>query len=143
MEYLNRITKWAKYRESIYNNIELHKEVISSNTQLSILYNRLLKVFPEYESIFSKKKKTNSQLYTSSNKVVTYDSSKIDNIIEKLNANDKIVDLKYLEKTSFSTGELDTIIDDLNSWTLKGKIISANRTPKINIAKTKKVSFND
>jgi hypothetical protein len=92
----------------------LHKEVIASNERLSLLYKRLIKVFPKYESIFSTEK--NHQFkFEQPSKVLKYNLEKIQTIINKLDIEDQPVDLRYLEKTIFSTGELDTIINDLES----------------------------
>ncbi len=141
MQEKNRISKWAKYREFIYNNIELHKEVIASNERLSLLYKRLLKVFPKYESLF---KKEESFKFTTmdSPKVNTYDLKKIQTIINELNIDEEVNDLSYLEKTVFSTGELDTIIKELKEWDSgKEDAITTNKNSQTHIDNTKEVKL--
>jgi hypothetical protein len=49
--------------------------------------------------------------------------------------------LRYLEKTIFSTGELDTIINDLESWTPRGSENVNPKTDKLQINTSKKVTL--
>ena len=134
-----RVAKWAKYRESIYNDIELHKEVINSDERLSLLYERLIKIIPNYESIFSTEKKIN---ITSIKKeeVPLYDLKKLENIIDKLSVEDTPPNFDYIDKLSFSTGELDTIIKDLEEWNPRNSK-NVHNVKNIYIDKVKKVEL--
>ncbi len=139
MKNNTRVAKWAKYRESIYNDIELHKEVINSDERLSLLYKRLIKIMPNYESIFSIKKK-NSMPSLKHDEVPQYDLKKIEEIIDKLTTKDEENNFDYIDKLSFSTGELDTIIKDLEHWIPRNSR-NAHNAKKIHIDKVQKVEL--
>ena len=137
----NRMEKWFQYRQNIYSNISLHNEVIDSNERLSMLYKRLLNIFPEYTKIFAEKVKGNIK-FKQDEKINQYKLDEIENLIEKLSNNDKKHNFNYLEKIDFSTGELDTIINDLESWNSEGKHVASNYSSnKILISKVKKITI--
>ena len=137
----NRTEKWFNYRESIYNNISLHNEVIVSNERLLMLHKRLIKVFPEYNNLFFSKPKENIK-FKHNEKINQYSLKRIEDLISKLSISDKKTNFNYLEKINFSTGELDTIINDLESWSSKGKYISSNlESKRISISKVKKITL--
>ena len=105
---------WKKYREDIEKNISLQKDVIKSNEKLNILYNRLLKAFPEYEG---KYKTELSKFEASISKVQqapTISSDKILNIIDKIaEQEEKVLGHNSFENINFQSDELKATIAGL------------------------------
>lgn len=119
-----RCEMWKKYRNEIEENIALQQSVRNSNDKLQILYQRLIKVFPDYE------KKYVSQLQSfkiNLEKIVEvpfYPLQKIQEILDKIHSieNDQVKNAIKFDDLNFSTKVLDSIITTIREGTNKQKL---------------------
>lgn len=138
-----RMELWAEYREDIEKNISLQQSVMRSNKTLSLLYKRLLEIYPKYDTKYVSTLKTNKA------KVKKVDSAPkivIDNLetmlkeIETIEENE-VSSKKPIENIQFGLKELDDVISKIK----KGKIKKINyietNFEDIKISEVKQVSL--
>ena len=135
----NRIELWKKYREEIEKNVQLEEAIKSSDEKLKILYNRLIKVYPEYEETINQSKKTQKIKLEEIDFVKKYDASKIRGIINSINELEKDhSSLDSIDNLNFSSKELDSVIKEIKKGKVKNmQYINDDNTSDIEMTTTK------
>ncbi|CAM9104852.1 hypothetical protein MYMA111404_00970 [Mycoplasma marinum] len=135
---MTRMEKWKVYRIEIQKNISLQESIANSNKKLNILSNRLIKAFPEYAAKYPFKKEEElidiNLNDTSEPELFSIeDSNKIIELINTSESNEE-QSLQYIEKFNFSSGELDSIIDEVKVGKVsKVKYINIDETSEKNM----------
>lgn len=138
-----RMELWKEYRDDIAKNISLQKAVMKSNEKLKILYNRLLAVFPEYEDKYKSKL---SQFEASVKKIEQapeLPKDKLTDILDKINTMESKENssFKSIDELTFSTGELDNVIQAIQMGKLKKDKYIGGASDDISMGETKMVTI--
>lgn len=123
-----RYELWKKYRSEIDENIALQQSVRNSNEKLQILYQRLLKVFPDYEKKYASQLQSFKINLEKIAEVPTYPLQKIKEIIDGIDniEKDQIKNAIKFDDLDFSTKILDEIIKTIREGTNKQKLQDKN-----------------
>lgn len=144
-----RIELWKEYRDEINNNIELQQSVQFSNEKLKVLYDRLLKVFPEYEEKYKVELAKISISSSEISKAPQFSLEKINELlrdVEALYESDN--NFGAIEKIDFSSHELDDVIKDVQDRRAKeskyynleeSTEITINRHQMVKLSRTQEV----
>ncbi|MCP4336720.1 MAG: hypothetical protein GY679_02610 [Mycoplasma sp.] len=140
-----RIEKWKNYRKEISKNISLQDSILKSNEKLSILNERLLKVFPEYEEKFKREPlKIKNINFEELEEIKLFDNSVADSIIEKIDNNETSnnLSLQYLDNFDFSSGKLDSLIIEVElGKAIKSEYTNIESTEEFEISDIKKIQL--
>lgn len=119
-----RVELWKDYRKEIEENIALQQSVRNSNEKLQILYERLLKVFPNYEKKYASKLQSFKINLEKIEEPPIYSLKKIEEIIfgiEEIEKNQIKSPINF-DDLDFSSKILDSIITTINKGTNKQKL---------------------
>ncbi len=141
-----RMQKWKSYRDQIDKNLSLQSSVLESDLKISILYDRLLKVYPEYpEKYKTKDYKTQDIDLKDIEKPNLFDVSKAELIIDQINENEskENVSLQYIDDFKFSSGQLDKLIEEVKiGKASKSEYVNMSRSGELKMSEVKKINLS-
>ena len=122
---------WKEYRNEIEKNINLHQIVIKSNKKLSVLYERLLVVFPDYENKYEKIVEHKNTILETNFQPTLPSNKDLKAILNELKLLESTIGgKKVLDDINFHSKELHNVIKNFE----KG-------TQQINIKKQKEINL--
>ena len=139
-----RMELWKYYRAEINNNMQLQKAVQTSNEKLHVLYERLIKVFPEYPEKY-KVQLSSVQVETKEMaKAPQYKIHEFETLLNVINGiEEEIGSSTFIDKIDFSSHELDDVIQAINEKKLDTKVhANIPSSDGIIMKPTKLVSFD-
>ena len=140
-----RMELWKHYRAEINNNMQLQKAVQTSNEKLNVLYERLLKVFPEYPDKY-KVQLSSVQVETKEMaKAPQYKIEEFETLLKVINGIEEgIQSSTFIDKIDFSSHDLDDVIAAINEKKLDSKVqVHLPTTEGIIMKPTKFMSFKN
>ncbi len=146
MSVETRKEKWKNYREEIAKNISLQSSILESNEKLSILSERLKKVFPEYETKFKRTPlKIQDIKFADVETPELFETQTAESIVEIINENEmqENLSLQYIDNFEFSSGQLDELIAEVKvGKVIKEKYVDMENTDDLQMSEIKQVELS-